>query len=1156
MFGETLIEERRHGYVFPIPGGVIRSENTLEKGALSALNKLAGSKFNDASQLFHRPATVVQQSAIEMTRDVVAEAGPCPDDLNGLRAIQDMMKSHPAYGEPSTLAPFSSAKLKILQSTCRPKPLKQLVPPSVLPLLKRWKTHIELSAKECKKKFDDDPTCCPAKPYWDPVLRHNKIERTKLLVGLWKIGVIGFRASVKAHIGLFFVRKKDPAFIRMVVDCRISNAHHKLPPVTRLGGGANFCDFDLSPDMMQAHFGSSDEHVGFGCEMDVSDCFYQFGLPECAKWFGINDPRSVAEWAEAGVKLNKVYDEDLEQWCEISANTMVYPVIEAMPMGWTWALFFANETVNYIAGCASIPRSPEVREKLRVPQLWQADTITSVYVDNVAIFGAKYSDVVEKMEKVDTAFKKVGIPVTWTYPEPVDVIETVGVIVDFRNRVVRNKPTRLWKVFLAGRELCKRTRVRADIVEVWLGHATSAFRLCPCLLSVFNYIYRFVMLNRGRRVVMWPSVRAEIMQATALVWYARSSLGGHYNSEVDMGDSSGFGYAMTSKECSPMLIHEEAAVKEKWRFISLPEDVKSAVEFLNTEDDGDRDHSGLHDEHLQAFVRSGVGPDTEYGQWLQQSLEEGSWLRTSPILSQFRAKRSRRMDIEIPELIKPVSGKILEPDSFRLLWMRRWRNPAETINIKEARVALSSLKRMARSKSGVGCRKLTLCDNLSAVLALEKGRSSSSSMNRICKTAAALQVALQIRWSLRHVETKRNQADKPSRGEWMRRPPECAVASRPSQHWSRCQTDMFHSTSSSSKKTRCDTLKLSDLVPPPGLGKHVQCQSGPPQGIACETLNSPEQHVHCPTDDHGRVCDARRSGKTRKRKLRACWELFSGEGELTQSFRKHGLLCLPGVDIRNGALHDLTVFDIQRRVLAVLSTDQVGFVHMGTPCTVFSRARRGITNLTKARRKEMIGCELAFFSSEVARFCSHRNIFWSIENPRSSRLWEFPAIQELLSLEGVHYVDFVMCQYGQPFKKPTRIMTNCSDLGALSCICPHLKHAVVLKGTVQHDTKGWVNLTTLAGAYPEMLCNKWAQSVKRALRHASQISPAIKLEELNRIFTGQTCGAGTEKTETFRHCSQVPKLLETIVFGQHSRAEAERRRALRQKQKKGGQQKS
>ena len=282
-----LHDDRRHGYLYPIPGGLVEGEHSLVKGALTGLNKLAGSKFNDASQLFHRPATAVQEIAILNARRVVEEAGECPSDLSGSSALRDMMKSHPTYGEPSTLAPFAEEKLKILRSQGRPKPLKNLLPPEALPLLKRSRTHIELTRAEFNRKLQQEPNCCPPKAYWDPLLRFNHTLRTRLIVSLWKIGIITFRTSIKSHVGLFFVRKKDPNFIRVVVDCRIANAHHRDPPVTRLGGGANFASFDLSPEMLLENFGHDDSNIGWGSECDVSDCFYQFVMPEFSKWFGI-----------------------------------------------------------------------------------------------------------------------------------------------------------------------------------------------------------------------------------------------------------------------------------------------------------------------------------------------------------------------------------------------------------------------------------------------------------------------------------------------------------------------------------------------------------------------------------------------------------------------------------------------------------------------------------------------------------------------------------------------------------------------------------------------------------------------------------------------------------------------------------------------------
>eukprot|EP00973_Karenia_brevis_P077759 10804895-Karenia_brevis.AAC.1 len=45
-----------------------------------------------------------------------------------------------------------------------------------------------------------------------------------------------------------------------------------------------------------------------------------------------------------------------------------------------------------------------------------------------------------------------------------------------------------------------------------------------------------------------------------------------------------------------------------------------------------------------------------------------------------------------------------------------------------------------------------------------------------------------------------------------------------------------------------------------------------------------------------------------------------------------------------------------------------------------------------------------------------------MENPRTSRLWLMPWVQELLDANLAFFVDFDMCQYGTAWKKPTRLL--------------------------------------------------------------------------------------------------------------------------------------
>lgn len=96
-------------------------------------------------------------------------------------------------------------------------------------------------------------------------------------------------------------------------------------------------------------------------------------------------------------------------------------------------------------------------------------------MDNVAVIGPTFDGVNQRIQQIEKDFKDAGLPVVLTYDEPVRVFETVGVIVNFNTKRVSNKPRRLWRV--------------------WLGHATSIFRLAPHFLAIFDKIYRFIQVQ-------------------------------------------------------------------------------------------------------------------------------------------------------------------------------------------------------------------------------------------------------------------------------------------------------------------------------------------------------------------------------------------------------------------------------------------------------------------------------------------------------------------------------------------------------------------------------------------------------------------------------------------------------------------------------------
>ena len=80
----------------------------------------------------------------------------------------------------------------------------------------------------------------------------------------------------------------------------------------------------------------------------------------------------------------------------------------------------------------------------------------------------------------------------------------------------------------------------------------------------------------------------------------------------------------------------------------------------------------------------------------------------------------------------------------------------EAIHMKEDRAALMGLRRAVAGTAGHGHRFLSLRDNMSSLLAFDRGRSCSHDLHCLRRRAAAQCVGADVMWVLRHLEKWRN----------------------------------------------------------------------------------------------------------------------------------------------------------------------------------------------------------------------------------------------------------------------------------------------------------------------------------------------------------------------------------------------------------------
>ena len=1151
---------RAHGDPFPLPPSWIESQAEACELAFprrgfwsaSSLNNLVlhGANSDFDSILQGLPPNRPQMRAANHIINCLEAAGPPPHGMTEDSALLDVGGSNYLYSEePQNLAPFSFDKVKVLHSKLKPQPLEQVLPPSAKSLLDRATTMIERSADDIARHGTEDFV-----PYWDPALRRNRKELERFLVGLANSGLVTFRTAIKERIGIFFVKKKTPEWIRMVIDARRVNSLHQLPPTTRLATPRAYADLQLSDP-------GNGQSLGYGIEADVQDCFYNFFHEGLASFFGVDLPHTAAEWRNLGWNSCPIYDEASGRYGVPESDTTLFPVFRGLCMGWSWALFFANEAVNYIAH-GRIPRPiSEVRDKQPLPDLSEG-AIVGVYVDNISIVASNKSEVTRKAKAVGDFFSAAGVPLTWSSQEPLAEFTTVGIVLDFKTGVIRNKPKRIWKVFFAGRALLRRKKVTVNIIEKWLGHCTSLFMLAPHGLSTFFHIYRFVAKHRGSRAPLWSSVRREIRIALGLIWLAETNIVFRPICQVDAGDSSGTAYALLTTWAKPTEIKHTIKWREGWRYVPVPEVLKRAVST------GDRDGvvkalEALHGSpngtpiprELRPGVPCGAGLKTQYAEWLIQATSASSWLRTSAVKSQLNACRPHRVEVDMPALVEPVPADLCRQGRFSLLWRKKWLGRANFhINIKEAKVALTSLKRSARVAELHHHVKLTLCDNLAAILAFEKGRSNSFLLNRVCQQAAAYQFSTGIRWRLRHLETDRNPADRDSRFDkpkGTKKPamsvPGCVspamkahvleTAAVPSQGRDTAENGLWLGKRRAPLVSRRSPIGIVDSAIPDGKGRHPSQSSSQKRG-----------HKKWGGGD---VCfPPFFVGQG------LFLEVFSGTGRLTEAFRQQGFAAAHPIDVLNGSHHDLRRRATQLAILSRVRAGWFSYVHIGVPCTVFSRARHAIRNVESAREKERLGIEFLLFSLELIETCVRYGVVWSLENPRSSRIFEFPLMSRLMASSSTFRCDVDFCMYGEAFKKPTTIISSSERISILARQCCHRKHAVVLRGSEQIVVDGkckTVPKTQRAGAYPFELCASWAQEfgvfVSRCKKEFQIISDqfhhelvsAAKAKKDRRKQIQATPGIDAH-LQAF--AEQGVKVEQLAVFGQHSQKEAQERRQL------------
>ena len=195
--------------------------------------------------------------------------------------------------------------------------------------------------------------------------------------------------------------------------------------------------------------------------------------------------------------------------------------------------------------------------------------------------------------------------------------------------------------------------------------------------------------------------------------------------------------------------------------------------------------------------------------------------------------------------------------------------------------------------------------------------------------------------------------------------------------------------------------------------------------------------------------------------------------------------------------------ELQLKYKHAILSGHFSVVHLGTECRTFSSAanppyrQRGkwITgwpqNLRTKKRQHICkqGNDLALFSLQVMKWCDQSGTICSLENPRTSMIWEFDEFGTVYAGGKCawHKTHLMYCAYGRPYQKKTTIL--CNTIGLLNRLdrgcCGSKTHTQTLKGHCWDvRKKRWLRRTSAASPYPPRMRKLWASLLDSYLSKA------------------------------------------------------------------------
>ncbi|CAK0861934.1 unnamed protein product [Prorocentrum cordatum] len=400
---------------------------------------------------------------------------------------------------------------------------------------------------------------------------------TKICFPLVRIGLVTLTRRPLSVLGLFFVKKKDGERLRLIVDCRRSNALFRPPPGVDLLSGEGLGRIEV-PVFKEGDLSELRVVLGVG---DVADCFHRMKLD--------GDIRRYFCWPPL---LASATGETLIEGQAAGDSEMVWPMSQSLPMGFSWSLFFAQA-----ANQSRLDRQPSLAKSLRLsdrgpPLVLRRGPHSEnlghfMYVDSAGVLGLSDTAVRSALHEAQTDFDRDHLKFHEVELH-VGGGRTLGCHLDGARLCTRPTDERFATVRKGLRCLLRQRKVAGWQLEMVLGHMTFMALVRRELLSIFHAVYAFVTSSYHTFSVLWPTVREELECFLGLMVMLEARWDRDWMPFVYSSDASLYGYGVAEAEFDSAQVALVGRISElsRWRLcagLARQHAFESAGFLLNSE---------------------------------------------------------------------------------------------------------------------------------------------------------------------------------------------------------------------------------------------------------------------------------------------------------------------------------------------------------------------------------------------------------------------------------------------------------------------------------------------------------------------------------------------------------------------------------------------